>query len=310
MNERCAEILNELELSGKIIVWRNFEFPQKQPLTLRLKDMLEDNPDEKYYLHNNHSSIKPINNKRLQETIEKNTEKIIDFAFVDSYNKKITTDGTCGTITTRVDASNCTHIIEPIDIGNTERISKQAFETLNENDCKDGDVINPFNKKVVDDGICPTITTRQEGFKTANLIVVDESIEPNLKKKIEKEKENIANSNKDIYNIKSNSGFNDNAIGLKISPTIRTKNKSVTAIDNHFRIRKLTPRECWRLQGWKDEQFDKIKGISKSQLYKMAGNGITINVLEAIFTNMFLRKPTKEEEKFVVDKPLVQLDLF
>lgn len=203
---------------------------------------------------------------------------------------------------------------------NQERLSKQAYETLEENKCKDGDVINPFNKKVVDDGICPTITTRPEGFKTANLIVVDESIEPNLKKKIEKEKENIANSNKDIYNIKSNSGFNDNAIGLKISPTIRaarpstigyeTNNNEQIPQTNNFRIRKLTPRECWRLQGWKDEQFDKIKEISNAQLYKMAGNGIVVNVLEAIFTNLFLRKPTKEEEKFVVDKPTVQLELF
>lgn len=201
-----------------------------------------------------------------------------------------------------------------------ERLSKQAYETLEGNKCKDGDVINPFNKKVVDDGICPTITTRPEGFKTANLIVVDESIEPNLKKKIEKEKENIANSNKDIYNIKSNSGFNDNAIGLKISPTIRaarpssigyeTNNNEQIPQTHNFRIRKLTVRECWRLMGWKDEQIDKIKGISNAQLYKMAGNGIVINVLEAIFTNMFLRKPTKEEENFVVDKPLVQLDLF
>lgn len=201
-----------------------------------------------------------------------------------------------------------------------ERLSKQAYETLEENKCKDGDIINPFNKKVVENGICPTITTRPEGFKTANLIVVDESIEPNLKKKIEKEKENIANSNKDIYNIKSNSGFNDNAIGLKISPTIRaarpssigyeTNNNEQIPQTHNFRIRKLTVRECWRLMGWKDEQFDKIKGISNAQLYKMAGNGIVINVLEAIFTNMFLRKPTKEEEKFVVDKPIVQLDLF
>ena len=129
-----------------------------------------------------------------------------------------------------------------------ERLSKQAYETLEENKCKDGDVINPFNKKVSDNGICPTITTRPEGFKTANLIVVDENIEPNLKKKIEKEKENIANSNKDIYNIKSNSGFNDNAIGLKISPTIRaarpssigyeTNNNEQIPQAHNFRIRK------------------------------------------------------------------------
>lgn len=191
-----------------------------------------------------------------------------------------------------------------------ERLSKQAYETLEENKCKDGDVINPFNKKVVDDGICPTITTRPEGFKTANLIVVDEKIKPSVAKNFEREKENIANSNKDIYQVQCKSGFQDNKIGLKVSPTIRANNNVTHTLDNHFRIRKLTPRECWRLMGWKDEQIDKIKGISNAQLYKMAGNGIVINVLEAIFTNMFLRKPSKEEEKFVVDKPLVQLDLF
>lgn len=191
-----------------------------------------------------------------------------------------------------------------------ERLSKQAYETLEENKCKDGDVINPFNKKVVDDGICPTITTRPEGFKTANLIVVDEKIKPSVAKNFESEKDNIANSNKDIYQAQCKSEFQDNKIGLKVSPTIRANNNVTYTLDNHFRIRKLTPRETWRLMGWKDEQFDKIKGISNAQLYKMAGNGIVVNVLEAIFTNMFLRKPTKEEEKFVVDKPLVQLDLF
>ncbi len=47
------------------------------------------------------------------------------------------------------------------------------------------------------------------------------------------------------------------------------------------RIRKLTPRECWRLQGFTDEQFDKAKatGLSDSRLYKMAGNAVTVNVI-------------------------------
>lgn len=193
----------------------------------------------------------------------------------------------------------------------TERLSNQAYETLEENKCKDGDVINPFNKKVVDDGICPTITTRPEGFKTANLVVVDESIHKCVAKYFEKEKEQIATTKKDIYNLKCTTNrFNDYRVGITVSPPIMHSNTSATALDNHFRIRKLTPRECWRLMGWKDEQFDKIKGISNAQLYKMAGNGIVINVLEAIFTNMFLRKPTKEEEKFVVEKPVVQMELF
>ncbi|MGZ9516627.1 DNA (cytosine-5-)-methyltransferase [Staphylococcus epidermidis] len=53
---------------------------------------------------------------------------------------------------------------------------------------------------------------------------------------------------------------------------------------NNLRIRKLTPLECWRLQGFTDEQFYKAKnsGVSKSQLYKQAGNAVTVNVVDAI----------------------------
>ena len=48
-------------------------------------------------------------------------------------------------------------------------------------------------------------------------------------------------------------------------------------------IRKLTPRECFRLQGWEDEQFDRAEFVnSDSQLYKQAGNGVTVNVVEVI----------------------------
>lgn len=51
-------------------------------------------------------------------------------------------------------------------------------------------------------------------------------------------------------------------------------------IDKGFRIRKLTPKECWRLQGWKDEDFEKAaKVCSDTQLYKQAGNGVTVNVI-------------------------------
>lgn len=50
------------------------------------------------------------------------------------------------------------------------------------------------------------------------------------------------------------------------------------------KIRKLTPRECWRLQGFTDEQFDKViaTGMSDTQLYKQAGNAVTVNVISAV----------------------------
>ena len=54
-----------------------------------------------------------------------------------------------------------------------------------------------------------------------------------------------------------------------------------------LRIRKLTPRECWRLMGFDDEDFEKASQVnSDSQLYKQAGNSIVVDVLEAIFKEM------------------------
>ena len=54
-----------------------------------------------------------------------------------------------------------------------------------------------------------------------------------------------------------------------------------------LRIRKLTPKDCWRLMGFTDEDFYKAEAVnSNTQLYKQAGNSIVVDVLEAIFTNL------------------------
>lgn len=56
-----------------------------------------------------------------------------------------------------------------------------------------------------------------------------------------------------------------------------------TGVMSGCKIRRLTPKECWRLQGWKDEDFEKAaKVCSDSQLYKQAGNGVTVNVIYEI----------------------------
>ena len=57
---------------------------------------------------------------------------------------------------------------------------------------------------------------------------------------------------------------------------------------HHGRIRRLMPIECWRLQGFTDEQFRKVAatGMSDTQLYKQAGNAVTVNVVEAIGRNL------------------------
>lgn len=61
---------------------------------------------------------------------------------------------------------------------------------------------------------------------------------------------------------------------------------------NDLRIRKLTPKECWRLMGFDDEDFEKAKsaGVSNSQLYKQAGNSICVKVLEGILRNLLINQ--------------------
>lgn len=74
-----------------------------------------------------------------------------------------------------------------------------------------------------------------------------------------------------------------------ISPALRsTDYKCPHTYSDGYRIRKLTPRECWRLMGVRDEQFDKLHDISNTQLYKLAGNSIVVDVLMGIFKNLLL----------------------
>lgn len=73
-----------------------------------------------------------------------------------------------------------------------------------------------------------------------------------------------------------------------------TTDDSKAVLDN-YRIRKLTPNECWRLMGCSDEDFKKAEKVnSNSQLYKQAGNAIVVDVLEAIFKQLFLKEAQHE----------------
>lgn len=75
-------------------------------------------------------------------------------------------------------------------------------------------------------------------------------------------------------------------VGDQISNTL-TANSNMGTLDwngKEYRIRRLTPKECWRLQGFPDWAFEKAKeaGTSDTQLYKQAGNAVTVNVIQAI----------------------------
>lgn len=60
---------------------------------------------------------------------------------------------------------------------------------------------------------------------------------------------------------------------------------------NDLRIRKLTPKECWRLMGFDDSDFEKAAKVnSNTQLYKQAGNSIVVNVMQSILINLLINK--------------------
>lgn len=71
-------------------------------------------------------------------------------------------------------------------------------------------------------------------------------------------------------------------------------------IGNNYRIRKLTPRECFRLMGVEDTDIDKLMsaGISNSQLYKCAGNSIVVDTLYHLFRKLFCDKESEEATKY------------
>ena len=73
-------------------------------------------------------------------------------------------------------------------------------------------------------------------------------------------------------------------VGKQVAQTLQAGEVNQGVVMNDVRIRKLTPLECWRLQGFTDEQFFKAKdsGVSNSQLYKQAGNSVTVNVVDVI----------------------------
>ncbi|WP_270287341.1 DNA (cytosine-5-)-methyltransferase [Enterococcus faecalis] len=83
-----------------------------------------------------------------------------------------------------------------------------------------------------------------------------------------------------------NSNTRRGRVGKGIDNTLLTGEEQAV-VTNNFRIRKLTPRECWRLQGFPDWAFDKAKEVnSDSQLYKQAGNSVAVSVIADIASRL------------------------
>lgn len=88
-------------------------------------------------------------------------------------------------------------------------------------------------------------------------------------------------------------GYIECKVGGDVCPTLTATETGVCKIESQYRIRKLTPLECWRLMDFTDEDFEKAAQVnSNTQLYKQAGNSIVRNVLVAILGQMI---PSKED---------------
>lgn len=152
----------------------------------------------------------------------------------------------------------------------TEKTLKYMTDLKNRNGFIRGKRFNP--RKLEECNVAFTLTTSSGNKVTENFII---NINP------------------------SGRGMNGNVYNTELSPTLTTnKGEGVKILQNEdYKIRKLTPLECWRLMGFSDNDYYAAKsvGTSNAQLYKQAGNSIVVTVLEAIFRKLFLEKHEKKQ---------------
>lgn len=220
----------------------SYTFPQPMPLELKLKDMLEDNVDEKYYLSD--KMIKYISADN-QKWTGNNGEALINKTYASTLN---TNEGS-----RRCDASN--YISEDVE----ENYNLKGFhKTLREG----------WTRADTNDYIVKTCLLKNKGKE--------------LTRFIDKANTLMARDYKGFGNQEMNAVIE--AKPQKISSLYEKSQNEI----NDLKIRKLTPRECFRLMGVKDEDFEKVrKNQSDSSLYHLAGDSIVVNVLMAIFKELF-----------------------
>lgn len=295
-----------------------FEFPLEMPLELRLKDMLEDEVDEKYYL----------SEKAIKGLIRADTTKQHKPNWLNKNDISPAIDTRVGSLT-----HWSPYVKEEICVNQVGNISKsKSFNG------------NPQIGRVYDsDGLSPTLSTMQGGGQEPKILVksatkdgyetatVGDSINlehPNSKtrrgsagkgvaQKLTtscnqgvilpciaasrgRDKSNPSDRTTGNRNLEQRLEFNQEGI----SNALTTVQKNNYVVDENIRIRKLTPLECFRLQGFDDtdyykavKAYDDTYGIGKdgktksdSQMYKRAGNSITVNVEEEILENLLYQR--------------------
>lgn len=196
-----------------------FEFPKEEKLILKLKDILEKEVDDKYYL----------------------SEKMKDYILDNNDSQKGTKWE--GRADNDVLNANVAHALSVRGAGGSQRAGVSNF------------IIDDMNEEIkVKDLKLKIKNATKKGY---DLAVEGDSI------------------NLQYPNSKTRRG----RVGHQVSQTVMA-NDNMGVIEN-LKIRKLTPRECWRLMGFLDEEYERAEKVnSNAQLYKQAGNSIVVNVLE------------------------------
>jgi len=239
-----------------------FEFPKPIKLELCVKDLLESEVAEKYY----------ISAERVKELLNKD------------YNGE------------KCSLPNGNEILISNAIGSRDAISggwEETCPTLAARDYKDPKVV------------CVPCLTPDRIEKRQNGRRFKENGDPmftltaqdihGIAIRTNNEKGYDIAQDGDTINLEQpNSKTRRGRVGKQIAQTIMTSTEQAVVekeITHNYRIRKLMPIECYKLQGFTREDFFKVKeaGISDSQCYKQAGNSIVVDVLEAIFRNMNIK---------------------
>lgn len=264
----------------KDIDLKTFKFPDKIPLDLRLKDMLENNVDEKYY----------INSERAKSLIAQLQERYT-WPKLGAINTmgNLGVGGQKGFVYDPDGIAPClpaTQYKDPCKIITVEDLNRPRVQRLgnlyNENagGARAGNTYNP-------DGLAPTLLTSQGGNRQPLIV---EPIIASIRGR------NPDNPGDHTAGIKTEQRLEINTEGVSNTLTTVQKDNYALVVTSELRIRKLTPRECWRLMGFSDEDFNRVQGISNTQLYKMAGNSIVVQVLEAIFGNLLNGQDMENED--------------
>lgn len=277
----------------------SFEFPIGRDFGVRLKDLLEDNVDEKYYL-----------SEKIQERFKLS-------GITDINHNEINTVGTSAPEYRTIGQRDITYGVNGIMSTLVATDYKQPKQILEDNEVLQvrnivdtGNWNNPQRGRIYSvKGTSPTLNTCSGGGLEPKIVVGEDTkivCEQRSDEGLRFFKDDCVGTLRTIdacgdkrvietgairgrYN---NNGDIEQKLELRkddVTNTLTKAEKDNVVLENKTRIRKLTPSECWRLMGFDNEDFNNAQnlGISDSQLYKQAGNSIVVNVLYYIFKNLF-----------------------